>query len=184
MKKIIATCAFCLALLPFSINAQSGLVNTKLYIPDRNDGPADVGTVAPTVSTIQTGSGSGNQNPTTNNPTSPGATRPSSAGSLGSGSNLSCRIEDFKSIVTCFGSVINTAIPLIIASTVLVIVWNIFQLIRKGDGENLKGIKDIILWGVIGLFCMLSIWGFVAILSNTFQLNNTAITPQPFQVPK
>jgi hypothetical protein len=146
-------------------------------------GPADMPNPnageAPVASPLQAGSGLGNT-------AAPGTERPSSgsSGSSGavSGSNIQCQIKDFKSVVTCFGSIINTVIPIIIALTVLFIVWNIFKLIKSGDGENLKGIKDIILWGVLGLFCMLSIWGFVAILSNTFDLNNTPIVPEPFKI--
>ena len=29
------------------------------------------------------------------------------------------------------------------------------------------------MWGIIGVFFMLSIWGFVAILVNTFEINRT-----------
>jgi hypothetical protein len=103
--------------------------------------------------------------------------------STGMVSGIQCKLVNFKSIVICLSSLINTAVPIIIALTVLFIVWNIFKLIRSGDGENLKGIKDIIMWGVIGLFCMLSIWGFVAILSNTVQFTNTPIQPAQFTLP-
>jgi len=133
--------------------------------------------LVPVSSVFAQASGGGNAG----SPTVDVVTTSSSVNGMVSG--IQCKLVNFKSIVICLSSLINTAVPIIIALTVLFIVWNVFKLIRSGDGENLKGIKDIIMWGVIGLFCMLSIWGFVAILSNTVQFTNTPIQPAQFTLP-
>jgi hypothetical protein len=63
----------------------------------------------------------------------------------------------------------NTFISIIIALSVIWIIWGVFNyLIRGANSEDARkeGGKTI-LHGVIGLFVILSIWGLVAILKNS-----------------
>ncbi len=65
----------------------------------------------------------------------------------------------------------NTAISIIIALAVLYIIYGVFKYLIKGanDEESRKAGRDVILWGVVGLFVILSIWGLVAILKNSLR---------------
>jgi len=72
-------------------------------------------------------------------------------------------------VVSCITGFINTAIGLIIAAAVLYIIWGAFTMIRSEEKRE-EG-KKIILYGIIGLFVMISIWGFVNILDRTFGLS-------------
>lgn len=71
---------------------------------------------------------------------------------------------------------INLAIPLLIAAAVVVLLWGILQLILKpgADEETQKKAKATVLTGIIGIFVMVSIWGLVNILVNTFNLSSSA----------
>ncbi len=70
---------------------------------------------------------------------------------------------------------INRLIPFVIALAVLVFLWGIFKLITAGgDQEKRKEATGYIIWGVIGLFVMVSVWGLVNILVTSVNLNNTA----------
>jgi len=75
----------------------------------------------------------------------------------------------FSGVVSCITGFINTAIGLIIAAAVLYIVWGAFNMIRSEEKRE-EG-KKIIMYGIIGLFVMISIWGFVNILDRTFGLS-------------
>jgi hypothetical protein len=91
---------------------------------------------------------------------------------LGTGASLSsCGdvINGASSIVGCIAGVFNTIIYLIISAAVVYIVWGAFTMIRSEEKRE-EG-KKVILYGVIGLFVMVSIWGFVNILVNTFGTN-------------
>lgn len=72
----------------------------------------------------------------------------------------------------------NIAIALLIAFAVVYIVYAIVIYVIKGDDEEkLKAAKSKILWGVIGLAAILSIWGLVRIVKSTFYTGtNTAPT--------
>lgn len=70
---------------------------------------------------------------------------------------------------------INRLIPFIIALTVLILLWGIFKfVIAGGDGEQRKEAQGYIIWGVVALFVMVSVWGLVNILVRSINLDNTA----------
>ena len=74
---------------------------------------------------------------------------------------------------------INSIIPVILAVTVLWIIWSAFNLTKSDGEEARKEWRNAILYGVVGLFVMVSIYGFVNILIGTFSFggNNQITTP-------
>lgn len=71
-------------------------------------------------------------------------------------------------------ALLNTFIPFIIGLAVLVILWGIFTYIsHAAEEEKRREAKQFVLYGIIGVFLMLSIWGFINILVNTFNLEKT-----------
>ena len=88
-------------------------------------------------------------------------------------------ITDINSIFTFIKGVLNTVLPLIIALAVVVFVWGIFQYVVAADEEKKKEAQSKIIYGVVGLFVMVSVWGLVNILVNTFGITNS--TPETLQ---
>lgn len=83
------------------------------------------------------------------------------------------------------GGILNTAVPFIIGLAVFVIIWGIFNYIAHAAEEEKRAeARQFIVWGIIGVFVMVSIWGFVNILLGTFSLD-TVIKPESIpKVPK
>ncbi len=87
-------------------------------------------------------------------------------------------VGSLQGIVDAIQGILNLIFPVLLAIAVFVIAWGIFKFIlNAGDEEARKSGRSFILWGVVGVFLMLSIWGLVNILVGTFSLDNTAITP-------
>lgn len=83
------------------------------------------------------------------------------------------QIVDGDSLVSKITRLGNTFVTLLISFAVIYIIYNVVRyLIAGGDPEKRKEGGMGILWGVVGLFVILSIWGLVAILTNTFSTNN------------
>jgi len=81
--------------------------------------------------------------------------------------------------------ILDALIPFIIGLAVFVIIWGIFTYIAQAaDEEKRAQARQYIVWGVIGVFFMISIWGFVTILVNTFGLDSTIKADQIPVVPK
>jgi hypothetical protein len=66
----------------------------------------------------------------------------------------------------------NTFTYILVALAVIYIVWNVVQYFIKGEGDR-KEVGMNIVWGIVGLFIIVSIWGLVNILTNTFKTTPT-----------
>ena len=81
-----------------------------------------------------------------------------------------------NSIYTIKG-IINSLIPLIIGVAVLVFLWGLVQYVTAGaDEEKKAAARGIIIYGIIIIFVMTAVWGFVGILGST--LFPTGVTTQ------
>ncbi len=68
-----------------------------------------------------------------------------------------------------------------IAVTVVYVVYGAF--LMTSNEEKRETGKQMIYYGIIGVFAMISIWGFVNILNSTFNLSANPITPPSFRSP-
>lgn len=66
------------------------------------------------------------------------------------------------------GNLLKLALPLIISLAVVYFVFQVFRYAVAGDEEAKAKAKTQMIWGIIGIFVMVSIWGLVAILQSTF----------------
>jgi len=67
------------------------------------------------------------------------------------------------------GGIISLLIPIVIALSLLYFFWGLAKFILHADDETEreKG-KKIMLWGIIILFVILSIWGIIGVFQDTF----------------
>lgn len=78
-------------------------------------------------------------------------------------------VTTVPALLTRLEEILNVIIPFIIGLAVFTIIWGIFIYITKaGEEEKRSEAKLYIVWGIIAVFSMLSIWGFVNILVNSF----------------
>ena|SRR3989344_1196448 len=88
--------------------------------------------------------------------------------------------QDATSITTLLGTLtgyINDFIPFIIGIAVLVFIWGLLKYFMSGgDDEAKKAAISLIIWGIIFIFVMVSVWGLVNILTGSFSFNETAPT--------
>ncbi|MFC1756893.1 hypothetical protein ACFLZC_01915 [Patescibacteria group bacterium] len=66
-------------------------------------------------------------------------------------------------------NVVDAIIPLFMAIAVAVFLWGIIKYITSGgDAEKEKAARGYIIYGLIGMFVLVSFWGIIAFLSNAF----------------
>jgi heme A synthase len=71
-------------------------------------------------------------------------------------------------------------IPLLIAIAVIVFFWGIIKYIgSQGDADKRTEARGLMIWGVVALFVMVSVWGLVGILKNTFSVNGGGTPTAP-----
>lgn len=70
----------------------------------------------------------------------------------------------------------DTLLPIVIALALLYFFWGLAKFILSSGGdeeERTKG-KNIMLWGIIAFFVMVSVWGIVNFFGDAFDLDTRA----------
>jgi hypothetical protein len=80
-----------------------------------------------------------------------------------------------------FMSIIQSLIPIVIGLAVLVFLWGVLKYVVAKDEDTQKEARGVMLYGIIALFVMVSVWGLVNILGDTLRLNQA--TPNPPSIP-
>jgi hypothetical protein len=83
------------------------------------------------------------------------------------------KVGDLFNFSTCMIS--KSFIPLALAIATAVFTWGVVQYVINADNEEdrSKG-KSFMIWGLIAFTVIVSIWGLVGILVNTFSLQSGA----------
>ena len=76
---------------------------------------------------------------------------------------------------------LSQAVILLVALAVVFFLYGILKYITAGDDEEKRSkMKNVMIYGIIGLFVMISFWGIVNILINTFELDTTPYVEVPY----
>ncbi|KKS14680.1 MAG: hypothetical protein UU71_C0021G0003 [Parcubacteria group bacterium GW2011_GWB1_41_6] len=94
---------------------------------------------------------------------------------------------DIKSnVITPLQGILDALIPLLMVAAFVVFLWGIIKFITSGgDEEKKKAGKSLIIYGLIGLFVMVAVWGIIKLVQGTFGVTQTDInlpvSPKPNQ---
>lgn len=80
-------------------------------------------------------------------------------------------ISTVQSIVLDIGNIISLATPIIVALALLFFFIGLAKyILNTGDDEKKAEGRNIMIWGIIVLFVMVSVWGLVEVVGNTFKI--------------
>ena len=75
-------------------------------------------------------------------------------------------VDDYRDIETTSQHSIT---PLFMVVTIAVFLWGVVQFIfAAGDEEKIKSAKGYIVYGLVGVFVMVSFWGIIQVFGATF----------------
>ncbi len=89
-------------------------------------------------------------------------------------------------ILGTISSIFGVLIPLLVTFAVIYIIVGVIKYATAADDEAQTTARKSILHGIIALFVIVSIWGLVAILNSTFEINQNGANSgacQPVYVP-
>lgn len=79
--------------------------------------------------------------------------------------------DGIKGVLSVLKRIVTMIVPYIIALAILFFLWGVFKyFFLKGDEGRASG-RSFMLWGIIALVVMVSVWGLLAILLNVFGLS-------------
>ncbi len=95
------------------------------------------------------------------------AAGPTAASGSGCGAKGFGTLANILNWASCI--LIDSVLPLLVSLAVVGFVYGIITYFLNPDNEEKrKGGKQFMIWGLIGLFAIISLWGLVGVLSNTF----------------
>ena len=92
-------------------------------------------------------------------------------------SPLVAAAQNFPGISSCLSSIrtlVSTATTIVAGLALLVFFWGLVKFINNAGSEDAKEEgRRLMIWGIVALFVMVSVWGLVNIMTGTFQTTNT-----------
>ena len=74
-------------------------------------------------------------------------------------------LGNINTLVTSLGNIVELLIPIAFAVALLFFFWGLAQYILAAGSDEAKAQgKNMMIWGVIALFVMASVWGIVAFI--------------------
>lgn len=91
-------------------------------------------------------------------------------------------ITTITAFANCLITVFNLLLPLFVGLAIVIVSGGILKYVAKGSSQEARQEgRKFILWGMVSIFLLLSIWGLINILVTTFPLTNII---QEEQIPK
>ncbi len=89
--------------------------------------------------------------------------------------------SSFQEITNIINGIV---IPLIVGVAGVMFMYGLIQYVtNQGDEASRSAARQTMIWGIVVLFVMISVWGLVNILVGTFNFNNTLNSSNIPQVP-
>lgn len=80
--------------------------------------------------------------------------------------------EGIQSYISDFHSLLDDAVKIIIGLAFLFFLWGLMKFVlSSGNEDKIADGRRVMLWGIIALFVMLSIWGIVALIRSNLGLS-------------
>ena len=80
-------------------------------------------------------------------------------------------------------NLLNGVIGLFVTLAIVVFFWGLIKYLTNKGEEMAKEGVNLMFWGIVAIFVMVSVWGIIRLLQNTFQVQNgQAIVPNPIVV--
>lgn len=78
------------------------------------------------------------------------------------------------SLITSGTSLLRSILVFLISLAVVWFIWNVIRYAMSSDEEGKGKAKSQMIWGIIAIAVIVSVWGIVAILQGAFGLNQGA----------
>lgn len=87
-------------------------------------------------------------------------------------------IGEFKDLICLFINIIYSLIPLLVSLMVLVFFWGLAKFIwHAGDSKARAEGRQVMIWGVVGLFVATSLFGILRFLYSNFSFSDSINIP-------
>ena len=88
--------------------------------------------------------------------------------------------QTVQSVLGVVRNILDTVVPILLILATIVFIWGVIVYITSGGSDEKKTYgRYLILYGLVGLFSIVAIWGVVRVLTNTFGVGGQGIPTTP-----
>jgi hypothetical protein len=88
--------------------------------------------------------------------------------------------DAINAFVSTIQNWVRLLLPTLIALALVLFLWGVLRYLFSKDGPSKKEARDFMMWGIVALFVMVSVWGLVKVLQDIiFGDNNNVTNPIP-----
>ena|SRR3989338_8934841 len=91
-------------------------------------------------------------------------------------------LNGLSSILCRIAELLNYVLPVLIVLGVVYFVWGVVRYVIGDSEEAKKKGRNTIIFGIIGLTVIVSLWALVYVVVNTFNLRRNNYAPTPGEV--
>lgn len=88
---------------------------------------------------------------------------------------LMAQAQNIESVTSLISSLVNYAIGILIGVAIIGFFYGLVKYLFTATGEDKGKAAKIMIWGILALFIMLSVYGLVRLLQNTFGVGGGTI---------
>jgi hypothetical protein len=77
-------------------------------------------------------------------------------------------IRDFKELMAYVQGALNAFVPLLFGLGTVAFMWGVIKYLLAGSPQKLNEARSYIIYSIVALTIMISIWGIVAVVKNAF----------------
>lgn len=78
---------------------------------------------------------------------------------------------DAQGVLKTIGELVSSATPIVVALALLYFFWGLATFIlSSGDEEKRNKSRGVMIWGIIALFIIVSVWGLIGVVQETFDI--------------
>ncbi len=90
------------------------------------------------------------------------------------------QLSNVSTLVSSIGNIVRLALPVVVAIALLAFFLGLVKFIfAQGNEEAKTEGKKIMLWGIIALFVMVSVWGLVRFIGTNLGITDNTNFPAP-----
>ena len=94
---------------------------------------------------------------------------------------LYAQANDISGLMQIGGNLLNTIIPIFVGGAVVVFLFGVLKFMQAGDDANkIADGRQYMIYSIVAIFVMISIFGLVGLLSSTVNLDNGMVTIPQF----
>ncbi len=89
-------------------------------------------------------------------------------------------LQPLANLIGAIGRLVGALVPILITLALVVFFWGLVRYLMSagGKGGHDKG-KQLMIWGLVSLFVMVSVWGIVRLAQDALGINPNASATSP-----